>query len=53
MKPQFTITNAITQALALIERARCFLEAAQLFESWGRQMSQQAFLRDRPDWLKG
>lgn len=44
MNPQFTITNAITQALALIERARGFLEAAQLSESWVRQMSQRAFL---------
>ena len=44
MNPRFTITHPITQALALIERARGFLEAAQLSESWVRQMSQRAFL---------
>jgi Fic family protein len=44
MNPRFTITHTINQALALIERARGFLEAAQLSESWVRQMSQRAFL---------
>lgn len=44
MNPHFTITNAITQSLAQIERARGFLEAAQLSENWVRQMSQRALL---------
>ena len=44
MNPHFTITNAMTQGLARIERARGFLEAAQLSESWVRQMSERAFL---------
>ena len=44
MNPRFTITNAMTQGLARIERARGFLEAAQLSESWVRQMSERAFL---------
>ena len=44
MNPRFTINNSITQHLAQIERARGFLEAAQLSESWVRQMSEQALL---------
>lgn len=44
MNPQFTITHPITQALALIERARGFLEAAQLSDRWVRQMSERALL---------
>lgn len=44
MNPQFTITNAMTQNLARIERARGFLEAAQLSENWVRQMSERALL---------
>ncbi len=44
MNPQFTITNAITKSLANIERARGFLEAAQLSDSWVREMSQRALL---------
>ena len=44
MNPLFTTTNSITQALAQIDRARGFLEAAQLSEKWVKQMSQRAFL---------
>lgn len=44
MNPRFTITHAMTLALAQIERARGFLEAAQLSESWVRQMSERALL---------
>ena len=44
MNPRFTITNAIAQGLARIERARGFLEAAQLSEGWIRQMSERALL---------
>ena len=44
MNPRFTITNAIAQGLARIERARGFLEAAQLSEGWVRQMSERALL---------
>ncbi|MEM7483259.1 MAG: Fic family protein [Acidobacteriota bacterium] len=42
--PRFTITNAITQGLTSIERARGFLEAATLSEEWVRRMSQRALL---------
>jgi len=44
MNPRFSITNAITRRLSEIERARGFLEAAQLSESWVRRMSQRALL---------
>jgi Fic family protein len=44
MNPRFTITHAMTQGLARIERARGFLEAARLSESWVRQMSERALL---------
>ncbi len=44
MNPQFTITNTIANALSAIERARGFLEAAQLSEGWIRQMSDRALL---------
>ena len=44
MNPQFTITNTITHGLAQIERARGFLEAAQLSEDWVRRMSERALL---------
>ena len=39
MNPRFTITNAMTQGLARIERVRGFLEAAQLSEGWIRVMN--------------
>ncbi|HSN78514.1 MAG TPA: Fic family protein, partial [Anaerolineae bacterium] len=44
MNPRFTITHPMTQGLARIERARGFLEAAQLSESWLRRMSERALL---------
>ncbi len=42
--PRFTITNQITAALAAIERARGFLEAATLSEEWIGRMSRRALL---------
>ncbi len=42
--PRFTITNRITSALTIIERARGFLEAATLSEDWVRRMSQRVLL---------
>lgn len=42
--PSFTITNAVTNGLTSIERARGFLEAATLSEEWVRRMSQRALL---------
>jgi uncharacterized NAD-dependent epimerase/dehydratase family protein len=39
--PRFTITNAITAGLTVIERARGFLEADTLLEEWARRMSQR------------
>lgn len=44
MNPRFAITHSITQGLALIERARGFLDAAQLSEDWVRRMSERALL---------
>jgi len=43
-KPRFTITNRITEALARIERARGFLEAAALSEDWVREMGERALV---------
>lgn len=43
-RPQFTITNAITSGLTQIERARGFLDAAALSESWLHEMSDRALL---------
>lgn len=43
-KAQFTITNSITQALAMIERARGFLAAATLSADWIREMQSRAFV---------
>jgi Fic family protein len=42
--PQFTITHRVADALARIERARGFLEAAMLSERWVRDMGQRALL---------
>ncbi len=42
--PVFTITNRIAAELTRIERARGFLEAATLSESWVRDMARRAFV---------
>jgi len=42
--PRFSITNAITRNLTMIERARGFLDAATLSDEWVRRMSQRALL---------
>jgi len=42
--PAFTITNRITSGLTQIERARGFLEAATLSESWVREMGRRALI---------
>ena len=42
--PHFHVTNATTNALTRIERARGFLEAATLSEDWLRRMGERAFL---------
>ena len=42
--PAFTITNRITSALTIIERARGFLEAATLSEAWLREMGHRALI---------
>jgi hypothetical protein len=44
-KPQFTITNRLTQAITGIEQARSFLEAAQLSADWVRELGEQALIR--------
>jgi len=43
-RPRFAITNRITEALARIERARGFLEAAALSEDWVREMGERALV---------
>jgi len=43
-QPRFKITNAITDALTRIERARGFLEAAALSEDWIRRMGERALV---------
>ncbi len=45
-EPRFTITNAITAALAEIERARGFLEGAALADAWVEAMRAAAFVRE-------
>lgn len=42
--PQFTITNRMTAAITRIERARGFLEAAQLSVDWVREVGERALL---------
>ena len=41
---KFIITNRMTQAITLIERARGFLEAAQLSADWVREMGEKALI---------
>lgn len=45
-KPKFTITNNTTNALASIERARGFLDAATLSEAWIAKMQKQALISE-------
>ena len=42
--PKFTITNRQTSAITRIERARGFLEAAQLSADWVREVGEQALI---------
>jgi Fic family protein len=42
--PIFTITNRMTAAITRIERARDFLEAAQLSDDWVREMGDRALI---------
>lgn len=42
--PKFTITNRMTAAITSIERARGFLEAAQLSDDWVREMGDRALI---------
>lgn len=42
--PKFTITNAITADLTMIERARGFLEAAKLSDDWIAEMQNRALV---------
>jgi Fic family protein len=42
--PHFSITNKIAQALTTIERARGFLEAAQLSDHWIKHMQNKALI---------
>jgi Fic family protein len=43
-QPEFTITNRMTAAITRIERARGFLEAAQLSDDWVREMGDRALI---------
>ncbi len=42
--PHFTITTSIASAIAMIERARGFLEAVRLSDEWIAKMQQRAFV---------
>ena len=42
--PKFTITNRMTSAITRIERARGFLEAAQVSPDWVREVGEQALI---------
>lgn len=44
--PKFTITNRMTAAITQIERARGFLEAAQLSDDWVRDMGAEALIKE-------
>ena len=44
--PKFTITNRMTTAITQIERARGFLEAAQLSDDWVRDMGNKALIKE-------
>ncbi len=44
LQPKFTITNRMTAAITRIERARGFLEAAQLSADWVREMGDRALI---------
>jgi Fic family protein len=44
VKPVFSITNEMTNALTIIERARGFLEAATLSPEWIQRMADRAML---------
>ncbi len=44
--PKFTITNRMTAAITVIERARGFLEAARLSADWVRDMGNRALIRE-------
>jgi Fic family protein len=43
-EPRFSITNAITAGLTVIERARGFLDAATLSDEWLLQMGRRALM---------
>lgn len=43
-RPKFVITNSITSGLTMIERARGFLEAAELSEEWISSMGDRALV---------
>jgi hypothetical protein len=46
--PKFRISNAIALALTAIERARGFLEAAQLSKEWVAKMQERALILEAP-----
>jgi len=43
-EPRFSITNRMTSAITRIERARGFLEAAELSADWIREMEDRALI---------
>jgi len=45
-EPIYTITDAVTEALTRIERARGFLEAARLSEDWIAGMQRRALVQE-------
>ncbi len=43
-KPKYTISDAVAEGLTVIERARGFLQAATISESWVKAMAKRALL---------
>ena len=43
-RPKFIVTNSMAAAITSIERARGFLEAAQLSADWVREVGEQALI---------
>lgn len=43
-KPKYTISDAIAEGLTVIERARGFLQAATISESWVKAMAKRALI---------
>ncbi len=45
-QPVFTLTNRMNNAIAEIERARCFIEAASLSREWLERIENEALVKE-------